>query len=106
MPIHQCFREEIGASTENWYFYIHNLIILPISILFILNYSELLLPFHKGVIIGFALDSYTVEEDAKNIILTVSILRGSLTEGRNVMVRVMTVNNTAEGKNLITPGRW
>ena len=94
----------IGASTENCYFYIHNLIILPISILFILNYSELLLPFHKGVIIGFALDSYTVEEDAKNINLTVSILRGTL--GRNVTVRVMTVNNTAEGKNLITPGRW
>ena len=42
-----------------------------------------------------------MEEDAKNINLTVSILRGSLAAGRKVMVTVITEDYTAEGDNLI-----
>ena len=42
-----------------------------------------------------------MEEDAKNIILTVSILRGSLAAGKKVTVTVINGDYTAKCENLM-----
>ena len=42
-----------------------------------------------------------MKEDAKNITLTVSIVRGSVAAGRNVTVTVINGDYTAKGENSV-----
>ena len=53
-----------------------------------------------AIVIGFDPDTYNVDEPDGIVTLRVRLLRGIISEGRDILVRVATVDGSAQGKLL------
>ena len=55
-----------------------------------------------ALFIGFDPDSYRVNEDDGTVELTVRVIRGMISEGRTIPVRITTSDSSALGKHFMT----
>ena len=53
-----------------------------------------------AIVIGFDPDTYSVNEPDGIVTLQVRLLRGIISEGRGILVRVATADGSAQGKLL------
>ena len=51
------------------------------------------------IIIGFDPATYQVNENGGTVTLTVKVLNGTISGGRNIPIRVTTAGDSAQGKN-------